>query len=142
LILEENKSETGKKSPFEIRKKVLIIDDRRENLDVVSFFLEAHEIDYKILDNGRIALETIRNEGSTYQLILLDLAMPGFSGIDVFNSLKKDGLIEKMQIVLFTASSVSEEQINGLLNSGAKGIVYKPVSVEDLEKMVERYLKD
>jgi CheY-like chemotaxis protein len=142
LILEENKSETGKKSPFEIRKKVLIIDDRRENLDVVSFFLEAHEIDYKILDNGRIALETIRNEGSTYQLILLDLAMPGFSGIDVFNSLKRDGLIEKMQIVLFTASSVSEEQINGLLNSGAKGIVYKPVSVEDLEKMVERYLKD
>jgi two-component system, OmpR family, response regulator len=142
LILEENKSETGKKSPLEIRKKVLIIDDRRENLDVISFFLEAHEIDYKILDNGRIALETIRNEGSTYQLILLDLAMPGFSGIDVFNSLKRDGLIEKMQIVLFTASSVSEEQINGLLNSGAKGIVYKPVSVEDLEKMVERYLKD
>jgi two-component system OmpR family response regulator len=140
LILEE--SETGRQNAAKNRKKVLIIDDKKENLEVVSFFLEAHEIDYKILDNGRIALDTIRNEGSTYQLILLDLAMPGFSGIDVFNSLKKDGLIEKLPLVLFTASSVSEEQIRSLLASGAKGIVYKPVSVEDLEKMVERYLKD
>ena len=140
MILEE--SETGRQNAAKNRKKVLIIDDKKENLEVVSFFLEAHEIDYKILDNGRIALDTIRNEGSTYQLILLDLAMPGFSGIDVFNSLKKDGLIEKLPLVLFTASSVSEEQIRSLLNSGAKGIVYKPVSVEDLEKMVERYLKD
>ena len=142
MILEENKSETGRQNAAKNRKKVLIIDDKKENLEVVSFFLEAHEIDYKILDNGRIALDTIRNEGSTYQLILLDLAMPGFSGIDVFNSLKKDGLIEKLPLVLFTASSVSEEQIRSLLASGAKGIVYKPVSVEDLEKMVERYLKD
>jgi CheY-like chemotaxis protein len=140
LILEE--SETGRQNAAKNRKKVLIIDDKKENLEVVSFFLEAHEIDYKILDNGRIALDTIRNEGSTYQLILLDLAMPGFSGIDVFNSLKKDGLIEKLPLVLFTASSVSEEQIRSLLASGAKGIVYKPVSVEDLEKMVKRYLKD
>ena len=69
MILEE--SETGRQNAAKNRKKVLIIDDKKENLEVVSFFLEAHEIDYKILDNGRIALDTIRNEGSTYQLILL-----------------------------------------------------------------------
>jgi CheY-like chemotaxis protein len=140
--LEESKSEAGMQNAAKNRKKVLIIDDKKENLDVVSFFLEAHGIDYKVLDNGRIALDTIRNEGSTYHLILLDLAMPEFSGVDIFDSLKKDGLIEKLPLVLFTASSISEGEISVLLNSGAKGIVYKPVSVEDLEKMVERYLKD
>ena len=142
MVFEEDKSQTGNRNPAKNRKKVLIIDDKKENLDVVSFFLEANEVDYKVLDDGRIALDTIRNEGSIYQLILLDLAMPGFSGVDVFNSLKSDRLIEKIPLVLFTASSVSEEQINGLLNSGAKGIVYKPVSVEDLERMVDKYLRD
>jgi two-component system OmpR family response regulator len=142
LVFEEGKSQTENQNPAKNRKKVLIIDDKKENLDVVSFFLEANEVDYKVLDDGRIALDTIRNEGSIYQLILLDLAMPGFSGVDVFNSLKSDRLIEKIPLVLFTASSVSEEQINDLLNSGAKGIVYKPVSVEDLERMVDKYLRD
>jgi CheY-like chemotaxis protein len=122
------------------RKKVLIIDDRKENLDVVSFFLEANGIEYVIIDEGRKALETIRNEGNSFDLILLDLAMPEFSGIDIFNELKKEGLVERNNIMLFTASSVSDAEINILLNSGAKGVLYKPVSIEELEKMVEKQL--
>jgi DNA-binding response OmpR family regulator len=103
-------------------------------------FLEANEIHYTVIDDGRKALEIIRNEGSTFDLILLDLAMPEFSGIDIFNALKGEGLIEQINIVLFTASSVSHQQIGHLLNSGAKGILYKPVSIADLEKMVEKHL--
>jgi CheY-like chemotaxis protein len=138
LIFEENRN--GSPGNGTNRKKVLIIDDRKENLEVVSFFLDAHEIDYKILDEGRIALDTIRNEGDTFDLILLDLAMPGFSGTDIFNALKEDGLIERNTIVLFTASSVSDEEVSDLLKAGAKGIIYKPVSVEGLEKMADKYL--
>jgi CheY-like chemotaxis protein len=66
--------------------------------------------------------------------------MPGFSGVDVFKALKEDGLIERNTIVLFTASSVSDEEVNDLLKSGAKGIIYKPVSIEGLESMVDKYL--
>jgi CheY-like chemotaxis protein len=138
LIFEENGN--GSPGNGKNRKKVLIIDDRKENLEVVSFFLNAHEIDYKILDEGRIALDTIRNEGDTFDLILLDLAMSGFSGIDIFNALKEDGLIERNTIILFTASSVPDEEVSDLLKAGAKGIIYKPVSVEGLEKMVDKYL--
>jgi DNA-binding response OmpR family regulator len=103
-------------------------------------FLEANEIQYTVIDEGRKALEIIRNEGNSFDLILLDLAMPEFSGIDIFNALKWEGLIEQNNIVLFTASTVLDQQIGNLLNSGAKGILYKPVSIADLEKMVEKHL--
>lgn len=121
-------------------KGVLIIDDKEENKEVVSFFLEAHDIPYKWVNEGKKGLETIRNEGDQFNLILLDLAIPDFSGIDIFDSLVKEDLLKLYNVVIFTASSGFQEQIDRMLSLGAKGIIYKPPSLEVLEKMVELYL--
>ena len=50
-----------------------------------------------------MGLERIRND--KFDFILLDIAMPEFSGWDILQSLKKDGLVESKNIVIFTASS-------------------------------------
>jgi CheY-like chemotaxis protein len=118
--------------------KVLVIDDNINNTEVVSFFLEANEIECNIITNGRDGLEAIKKEH--YDLILLDLAMPDFSGIDIFDALKEQNLIPSNNIVIFTASTIDEGEMNRMLAEGAKGIVYKPLSIDQLEDMVKKHL--
>ena len=61
------------------------------------------EIGCEVANTGQEGLDRIRAEN--FDLILLDLAMPPFSGMHVLLSLKLDGLIKSRNIVIFTASS-------------------------------------
>ena len=116
--------------------RVLVIDDSAEIREVLSLYFEHENIDYELIDNGTEGLESIRK--NQFDLILLDLAMPQFSGIDVINSLKDDGIFESRNIVIFTASS-DPKILEDLKNSGAKEIFKKPCSLEELKDLVERY---
>ena len=93
------------------------------------------DIDCKVINGGHEGLVTMLNE--RFDLILLDLAMPEFSGKDVIQSLTKDQLVQK-NIVIFTASSdpVVLEQMKG---SGIKEIFKKPFSLEQLTELIEKY---
>ena len=56
-----------------------------------------------MIDNGTEGLKAIREHD--FDLILLDMAMPQFTGLDVIDSLRKDGTFGSRNIVIFTASS-------------------------------------
>jgi CheY-like chemotaxis protein len=60
-------------------------------------------------------------DNNDFDLILLDLAMPVFSGLDVINSLKKENLLEQKKIVVFTASS-DAKVLEEIRNSGVKEV--------------------
>ena len=93
------------------------------------------DIDCKVVNSGQEGLERIRNEN--FDLILLDLAMPEFSGKDVVQSFTKDQLVQK-NIVIFTASS-DPGVLEQMKNTGVKEIFKKPFSLDDLIKLIERY---
>ena len=114
--------------------KVLVIDDNLENIDVVTFFLQSNGIECTSVTNGREGLELLRK--ANFDIVLLDLALPDFSGIQIFDTLKKEVDIKEKNIVIFTASLLDEKEIQRLLSEGAKGIVTKPLSVDDLEEMI------
>lgn len=116
--------------------KVLLVDDNEEIADALSFYCESKQIDCDTVTDGKSGLSAIL-EGN-YDLILLDVAMPEFSGLDVIESLKADGLLEKTNLVVFTASSDSKllEEIG---NSGVKEILKKPCGLEDLENVINKY---
>lgn len=69
----------------------------------------------------------------------MDLAIPEFSGFDIFRALKKDDLLKSNNVLIFTASSVSEEDIKEMLSSGARGVLKKPLSIDDLVEAIERF---
>ena len=68
--------------------KVLVIDDNKEMTDMLSTYFETQDIEVVVVNDGRQGLEAIRNE--SLDLILLDLAMPNFSGLDVIDYLDKE----------------------------------------------------
>jgi CheY-like chemotaxis protein len=115
--------------------KILVIDDNKEITDAVSFYLESTDISCTILSTGREGLEMIKSH-SDFDLILLDIAIPDFSGYDVLNELKKENLIASRNIVLFTASVLDEKMI---YSYGIKGIIKKPISIDDLQTVIDRF---
>ena len=94
------------------------------------------DIDCQVTNTGKEGLDRIRKEN--FDLILLDLAIPDFSGLDVIRSLKQDGLIESRNIVIFTASS-NQDALKEIRDNGVKEIFKKPFSLDDLIKLIERY---
>jgi DNA-binding response OmpR family regulator len=120
--------------------KVLVIDDNQENIDVVTFFLELNGITCVSESSGKKGLEILRRE--SFDLVLLDLAIPDFSGIQIFDVLKEEGIVSEKNIIIFTASLVDQKEIDRLLDSGAKGIIHKPLAVEDLEELIKIYLRN
>jgi two-component system OmpR family response regulator len=124
---------SGKASP-----SVLVIDDNKDMTEMISDYLQSQEIECKVINDGKEGLEEIKSENE-YSVIFLDLAMPGFSGYDVFNTLKKEGLVQSKNIIIFTASSITEGEIEEVLSNGAKGILRKPASIDELTEVINRF---
>jgi two-component system OmpR family response regulator len=116
--------------------KILVIDDSQEIAEVLKFWLENEGVTVDVITDGSIGLDMIRNR--QFDLILLDVAMPDFTGLDVIDSLKNEGLLESKNIIIFTASS-DKNLFERLKNSGVKGILKKPSSLQELEKLLDQY---
>ena len=116
--------------------KLLLIEDNEEITEVIGFYCNSKgNIDCQIFNNGKEGLEAIRSK--RFDLILLDLAMPEFR-YDVVKALKKEGLLESKNIVIFTASS-DITLIEEIIKSGVKEVLKKPCSLDDLTNMIEKY---
>jgi len=116
--------------------KILGIDDNTDLLDLCKVVLTSDGHEYTGVTKGREGLEEIRN--GNYDLVLLDLSMPEFSGIDVIDALDKDGLMNKQNIVIFTASSATEKEYGPLLEKGAHSVIKKPLDVDLLVEHIKK----
>ena len=119
---------------------ILGIDDNEDILKLLDTVLTSKGHDFTSAPNGKDGVKLI--EEQNFDAILLDLAMPEFSGIDVIESLKKDNRIKDQKIILFTASSATDKEIDVLLqNDGIKSCIRKPVDINVLINKVEEVVK-
>jgi CheY-like chemotaxis protein len=117
--------------------RLLVVDDNEEITEAITVYCRAEQtIECEVVNEGQQGLERIRND--KFDLILLDVAMPEFTGWDILQSLKKDGLVESQNIVIFTASS-DQKLFNEMKNSGVKEIFKKPCSLDDLTELIEKH---
>jgi DNA-binding response OmpR family regulator len=117
-------------------KRVLVIDDNDEITELLKDYFELEAIECIVINDGRAGLEELRSGKRSYDFILLDLAMPGFSGMDIFHKLKEENLLESKNIVIFTASSQKD---NEMLMEGAKYILRKPFSLGEIKGLVKMF---
>jgi len=116
--------------------KILGIDDNEDLLQVCETVLNSDGHEYTGIDNGKEGLELIRDE--KFDAVLLDLSMPDFSGMDVFDALVKDGIMNKQKVVIFTATSPAKKEIDLFLEKGVHSILKKPVDPDDLSKFIHK----
>ncbi len=110
--------------------KILIIDDNEDISTAFSKYF-IHKGHYcSVSNNGQNALSMIEN--NSFDVILMDLAMPEFSGSDIVESLYSRNLINDKLIVALTASSPSDEEKNVLKKKGVHSILKKPIDPDEL----------
>lgn len=114
--------------------KILLVDDNESITEMMAKYLIGKGHDCTVANDGRNGLTLI--EQGNFDVILLDLAMPDFTGIDVIEHLYKNGKIREQKIILFTASSVTDEEIQRLMKKGAHSCLKKPVKLDVLLKTI------
>lgn len=110
--------------------RILEIDDNVDITKFVEMVATSLGHDFSSVDNGKDGVRMI--EENQYDMVLLDLAMPEFSGIDVLDALTEKGLAKKQKIVLFTASIQTIESVEELKQKGAHSHILKPIDIDAL----------
>ena len=117
--------------------KILVIDDNLDITDAIGIVLKEMQIEYKAVNDGRLGLQEIKSE--RFDLVILDIAIPEFSGFDILKDLKQSGLIDSLNVVISTASSVSDSEKQAMMSNGAKDLLPKPFRVKDLKALIQRF---
>ena len=118
--------------------KVLVVDDYEPNLRGLGQMLERVNYAVCTASNGTDALEIVRNERP--DLVLLDVVMPGISGVEVCASLKRDLATCLIPVVLISATQERETRLAGL-EAGADDFLNKPIDPEELHTRVRSLLR-
>ena len=74
-----------------------------------------------------------------YNLIILDVAMPEMTGIEVVSKMKESNLLSKNKVVFFTASSQTSDELKDLQGMGVLDCMKKPFTKAELLALVERH---
>ncbi|GIE75704.1 hypothetical protein Aph02nite_16540 [Actinoplanes philippinensis] len=116
---------------------VLVADDDADIRDLVAFKLEQAGLEVLAVGDGQAAVDTARARLPT--LAVLDVSMPGLSGIDVCRMLRADPSTAGMLIIMLTAR-VQEQDVEGGFSAGADDYVTKPFSPRELVSRIQALL--
>ncbi|NIM03079.1 response regulator [bacterium] len=118
------------------KTNILIVDDEIDLLETLGDIFESKGYNVTMVEDGNKALELLRNK--YFDIILMDLKMPGISGVESFKEVKS--LHPSAAIIMMTAGSVREE-IKEAVGAGVDAVVDKPFNVKKLVATIESILE-
>ena len=122
-------------------KKILLIDDDVELGNLLRDFLSHHQINLEIANSGEDGIELLEQHqtpiNSSFDLIILDIMLPGISGLEVLKEIRKKNNIP---IIMLTASGEDHDRILGL-ELGADDYLPKPFNSQELVARVRAILR-
>lgn len=119
------------------KKKILIVDDEVSVLKLLQFILK-DDYDPIIRQSGIEALSTLNN-GEIPDLIISDVEMPFFSGIDFIKSLKTSGYFRNIPVIVLSSSD-TPENIQAKIPYILNGIMLKPFNPTYLKEVIKTLL--
>lgn len=119
-------------------QKILIIDDKVENLSLFKTILNPYNYDIKVASSGAEALSIIQNFHP--ELILLDIVMPQMDGYEVLKELKKNRHTCDIPVIFLTANDKTDDIVKGF-EEGAIDYIAKPFHPRELIARVHTHLQ-
>lgn len=116
--------------------RLLLVEDNVPLAEELCTSLRRHGYAIDWLADGRDAL--VQGATEPYDLVILDLGLPGLSGLDVLREWRKDGLT--MPVLILTARSSWSERVDGL-KAGADDYLCKPFHPEELQLRIQALLR-
>ncbi|MBW4561062.1 MAG: response regulator [Mojavia pulchra JT2-VF2] len=116
---------------------ILVVEDHDDNLLLMSYALELLGCRFICQTDSTTTLLVAKEHQP--DLILLDILLPGISGIEVVRYLKQEPLTSKIPVVAVTALATREDK-ERILKAGFNDYISKPYMIEELENIIRRLL--
>ena len=121
-----------------LSKKILVVDDEKDIGELLVYSLQQEGCDVDVIQDGQQVLG--RLQAKTYDLVILDLMLPGMSGIEICRQIKKYPELESLPVIMLTAKSTETDKIVGL-EMGADDYITKPFSPREVVARVKAVLR-
>jgi len=118
-------------------KKIMVVDNEPDIVDLTRTVLELGGYTVVPSYSGEEALRKLEKE--KVDLVLLDIMMPGMSGWDVFNRIKKKS--KDIKVAFMSVLEISDKRKQVLLDEGLADYIMKPFDKETLLQRVDKILK-
>jgi two-component system, chemotaxis family, chemotaxis protein CheY len=113
--------------------RVLIVDDNAVNRRMAEVVFQKLGWEVATVDSGAQALLHLTTH--RYDLVLLDISMPGMNGMDVCQHIRADRALAGLRVIAYTAHAFLEEQ-QRFLAGGFDDILVKPISVRAVQELL------
>jgi len=107
--------------------RILVVEDEEKVADFIRRGLEQLSYGVEVASTAEAALETV--SGTAYDMVILDLMLPGMSGLDLVRELRRQKL--EVPVLALTARGTLDDRIEGL-NAGCDDYLPKPFAFEEL----------
>jgi CheY-like chemotaxis protein len=117
-------------------KQVWIVDDDQEMSHAMSMMLELLDCQTTSFLHARSAAQTLLKGEQRPDMLVLDINMPEVSGMDLLEFIRRQPEWQNLPIVMLS-SEAADVTVDEAMELGADGYVMKPVTLEELEKVIE-----
>ena len=114
-------------------EKILLVDDEKDFLEVMSERIEARGMDVTTADSAEKALKSVESGG--FDAIILDLKMPGMDGLQTLKAIKQKN--PDLQVILLTGHATVEKGIEAM-KLGAMDFLEKPADLDKLTEIIHK----
>jgi DNA-binding NtrC family response regulator len=114
-------------------EKILLVDDEKDFLEVMSERIEARGMDVTTADSAEKALKSVESGG--FDAIILDLKMPGMDGLETLKAIKQKN--PDLQVILLTGHATVEKGIEAM-KLGAMDFLEKPADLDKLTEIIKK----
>ena len=119
---------------------ILIVEDDADIAESLQYNLRREGFRTTVAESAEKGLRVALGDKSTPSLVILDLMLPGMSGMELCRRLRREPLTEKTPIIMLTAKAAESDKIAGL-DSGADDYISKPFSVKEVVARVRAVLR-
>lgn len=123
----------------ENKPRVLVVDDDRELLGLVTMLLTRIGIEVVTADTAAVAAQVLRQSPLPH-LVILDLMLPDISGLELLRQMRSKEVFDNLPVIILSALADPSEIRQGL-EAGADRYVTKPYVAHNLTKVVQELLR-
>jgi two-component system OmpR family response regulator len=121
-----------------MKPRILVVEDETHLAQGLKYNLEAEGYKVSLADTGTTALRLLENDSHAYDLLILDLMLPGVSGYTICEKLRS--IDDTLPVLILSARSLSEDRTRGF-DVGANQYLTKPFDLDELLARVRNLLR-